>query len=96
MPKDGWIYIEGEGYSPDDLTFREQREMRKVFREFVENPEADLSEADMMDLLPVLAYMIRRRDNPGYTLDQALDTPAVDLVTPPDPPTRPAAKRAKQ
>lgn len=88
---DGSIYIEGKAYSPDDLSFREQREMRKLYRDLVEDPAADIGEAANMDFLPILAYMIRRRDDPDYTLEQALDLTVSDLVA---PPTKPAAKKS--
>jgi len=86
---DGSIYIEGKAYSPDDLSFREQREMRRLYRDLVEDPDADIGEAANMDFLPLLAFMIRRRDEPGYTLEQAFDLKISDLVA---PPTKLAAK----
>ena len=89
MADDGTIYIEGKAYSPDDLSFREQREMRKLYRGLVEDPQADIGEAANMDFLPLLAYLVRRRDDAEYTLEQALDLKIGDLLA---PPTKPAAK----
>ena len=88
---DGLIYVDGQPYSADDLTFREQREMRRLYRELVEDPKAELSDAAGMDYFPLLAFLLRHRDDPDYTLKQALDLKAKDLLT---PPTKPAAKRA--
>lgn len=90
MATEPLIYIEGAGYDLDDLTFREQRELRTVYRQLVEDPDAEVGEAAGCDLFPVLAYMVRRRDNPEYTLEQALDLKMADLVA---PPTKPAAKK---
>ena len=90
MADDGTIFIEGAAYTPDDLTFREQREMRDIYRNMMGDPAADLANAANMDFLPVLAYLVRRRDDPEYTLERALDLKIADLVTP--PPTKP--KRA--
>ena len=88
MADDGMIYIEGQAYSPDDLTFREQREMRQVYRDLMGDPSADLADASNMDFLPVLAFMVRRRDDPEFTVEQALDIKVSDLLS---PPTKPAA-----
>jgi hypothetical protein len=93
MADDGMIYIEGQAYSPDDLTFREQREMRQIYRDLMDDPAADLADASNMDFLPVLAFMIRRRDNPEYTLEQALDLKITELVVPPTKQAKRAAAK---
>jgi len=84
------IHIEGRGYSPDDLTFREQREMRTLYRELMGDPAADIAEAANMDFIPILAFIVRRRDDAAYTLEQALDMKIADLLEPEDdgPPTK--------
>ena len=91
--EDATIYIDGTGYDIDDLTFREQREFRNLFRDLVEDPNADPGQGAGCDIMPVLAYIVRRRDDPEYTLERALDLKVADLLKP-DPPTKPAAKRA--
>jgi len=96
MATEPLIYLEGTGYDLDDLTFREQRELRARYRELMEDPNADPGDAANCDLLPILVFMVRRRDDPAFTLDQALDLKIEDIVTPPaDPPTRPAKRAAK-
>ena len=87
------IHIEGKGYSPDDLTFREQREMRKLYRDLIEDSQADIAEAANMDFVPILVYLVRRRDEPEYTLEQALDLRITDLLAP-VPPTKPARSKS--
>jgi hypothetical protein len=90
----GWIYIDGKHYSPEDLTFREQREMRKVYREIMEDPAADIDDAAFMDLLPAMTVVLKRRDDPEYTVEQALDIKAKDLLPPEEaPPTKRAVAK---
>lgn len=93
------ITIGGKRYTDDELTFKEQRELRTLVRQLVEDDKASLAEQDMMDVLPALVYVIVKRDNPDFTMDEALSMKIGDVLqpdTPPDPPTKPAAsKRAK-
>jgi hypothetical protein len=94
LADEGWIHIDGKHYSPEDLTFREQREMRRIYRELIENPTADLDEAAFMDLLPALTVVLKRREDSSYTVEQALDIKAKDLLPPGDaPPTKRAAAK---
>lgn len=71
--------VDGKGYSVDDLTFREQRELRKLVRELVDDPTAELVESDLMDVVPVAVFLVRRRGDDTYTLEQALDLKWDDL-----------------
>lgn len=74
------IAVDGKEYSLDDLTFREQRELRKTVRELVDDPQADIDEAAMMDVLPAVALVLKRRDDPKYSIDQALELKVADLT----------------
>lgn len=89
------ITINGKRYTDDELTFKEQRELRTLVRQLVEDDKANLAEQDMMDVLPALVCVIVKRDNPDFTMDEALDMKIGDVLQP-DPPTKPvASKRAK-
>lgn len=55
----------------DDLTFREQLELRKLVRDLVGEDEA--FDPPMTAVIPVAYYILKRRDDDAFTLDQALD-----------------------
>lgn len=55
----------------DDLTFREQLELRKKVRELVGEDDAD--DPPLTAVIPVAYFLIKRRDDDSFTLDQALD-----------------------
>jgi hypothetical protein len=97
MAEDGFM-INGVMYGPDDLTFREQREMRKVIRELAEDPQADLENMSLTDVVPAFVFMVLKRDNPDLELDEVLDMKLTDFVAhdEPEPKKRPtrAAKAA--
>lgn len=80
MADDITITLDGETYSADELTFREQREMRKLVRELVEDPKADMEEVSIMDVLPVLAFIVIHRTKPEFTLEEALDMKISDIL----------------
>ena len=87
------VVINGTRYSFKDLTFREQREIRRVFREeLAGSPDASLDNPEnAMDFMPAMVYVLMRRDNPDFTLDEALDMKLSDLeVDAGDPPADPA------
>lgn len=104
-PVEYTIVIDGEKLSEewgDDLSFREHRELREKVRELVGDPQADVDMEHMaiVDWLPALVYMWRKRKDPEYTLEQVLDTskPSDFLVEDKDaagPPTKAAVVAAK-
>ena len=55
----------------DDLTFREQIELRKLVRELV--GEDDMEDPPVSAVIPVAYYILKRRTDAEFTLDQALD-----------------------
>jgi hypothetical protein len=67
------VVVDDEPYTFDDLSYREQREMRQVVRDLVDNPQAELDEVAFMDYLPALYWVIKRRTDPEFSMDQALD-----------------------
>lgn len=101
------LFIDGETYTFDDLTYREQRLMREKLRELV--PPEDLEPrigadgesyrpdvvdaASPVDYIPAFIYVIKQRTDSEFTLEQAMDFKPADLVVPAKPrPTKPRAK----
>lgn len=99
MAEEGDLRIDGKVYDPDTMTFREQREMKRLLREMFDGELPD--DIGMADTTPVMALVLVRRDNPDYTLDEALDlVPGEIMLTKEQaaelnkrPPTRAARKK---
>lgn len=91
MPDDDGsaLFIDGEKVTMSDLTFREQREMRDHIRTL--SPENDPDNAAEADIVPALIAVYKKRADPEFTLEQALDFKPGDLEA---PPTKAAAKKA--
>ncbi len=81
MAEEGDLRINGKVYDPSDMTFREQREMRRIVRDelFPDEVDLDFEALTLADLLPALAVVLRKRDDPEFTLDQALDLKMKDI-----------------
>lgn len=75
------IYIDGAVYTNDDLTYREQRQVRVFIQELA--PDGDVDEAGEADVVPAFVCVVKRRAEPAFTLEQALDLKPTDLVAPP-------------
>ena len=79
------IVIDGEKV-PDDwvdqMTFREQRDFRNAVREMFGDPHADVDPEQMalLDFIPALVYVTRKRKIPTYTLDLVLDSKPTDFL----------------
>lgn len=84
---DSALWIEGQAYTTDDLTFREQRQLRDFIRELA--PDGDPDEASEADIIPAFICVVKRRETPEFTLDQAQDFKPGDVER---PPTRARAK----
>lgn len=78
--RDGALYLDGERITADDLTFREQREMRDIIRNFA--PDNDPDKAIEADFVPALIYVWKKRTDKSFSLDQALDIKPADLEKP--------------
>ena len=76
------LVIDGTVTTVDDLTFREQRDMRRTIRDTLEDPEASLEDAPIHEFYLALIYTVRKRDNPDLTLDEALDWKLKDFLQP--------------
>lgn len=72
--EEGDLRIGGTVYDPNTMTFREQREAKRIIRdELFDGAMPDADELVTADTMPALALVLVRRDNPDYTLDEALD-----------------------
>lgn len=81
------LAIDGESHTMDDLTFRERKEVRRLSRELDGNAEAELDDIMVDDLIVAMVTVIKRRSNPEYTTDEAMDIKPADIV--PEDPTEP-------
>lgn len=74
------IWVDGEPFTMDDLSYREQREARELTRDLV--PDGDIDRAGDADIIPAMVCVIRRRANPQYKIDEALEVKPTDLLSP--------------
>ncbi len=89
---DEGIYFDGALASVNQLSYREQRVMRDLAQSLA--PNGDIAEASEADLVPAMYTVLKRRTEPNYSLEEALDLKPADLE-PPDPPKpRRGAKKA--
>lgn len=91
------IAVDGEKFTMDDLSFRERREVRRLTREIAEDPDIELEDALVDDLLVAFVTVCKQRTNPDFTTDDAMDLKPADLEVDetPDPPTRPRTVSAR-
>jgi hypothetical protein len=71
-PKEFEFQVDGKPVDLEDLTFEELHDYRKHVRELAEDPTLELAFADGMDRWPVLVWIVRRRADESYTLDDAI------------------------
>lgn len=83
---DSALWIDGQAYTMDDLTFREQRQFRDFVRELA--PGGDPDEAGEADIVPAMIVVVKRRTDEAFTLEQALDFKPGDVERPPTKTTR--------
>lgn len=81
------LIVDGQELDPDDLTFGEQRELRRLVRELAEDPNIMPAEAALMDFLPALVTVFKRRDDQNFGLEQALQLRFDQVVQPDERPT---------
>src|SRR3712207_5494549 len=89
MPSQDGLWVNGERFTLDDLTYREQREMRTITAQLA--PDGDVEAASEIDLIPAMVTVIRRRTEPDFTVEQALELKPTQLV----PEQRPTKQRGK-
>lgn len=84
------IWIDGSRYVLDDLTFKEQRELRQIVRDLTGDPEHGMFGEDC-DFMPAFVTVIKRRETPGFKVEDADVLRDSDLQKPARP-TRRGAK----
>lgn len=66
--------LDGEVYNvAADFTFKESREYREIVRDLTGDPTIQPIEAPAQDRLPAMVTVIKRRTDPDYTPEQALE-----------------------
>lgn len=90
--QEGNLLICGQVYDPEDMTFREERHVRDTIKELTGEDHIIEDDLHLGDLFVATAYVLRRRDDPEFTIDQALDLKRSEIVVGADtkkaPPTR--------
>lgn len=81
MAEEGDLRVNGTDYDPNTLTFREQREMRRIIREeLYAGQKVDEEDLSLADTFPAMIVVFTRRDGPGLSLDEALDMSPNDVI----------------
>lgn len=86
------IWIDGNPYTTDDLTFGEQRIMRDLVLKNSPEDVTDPTQAADADFIPAIITVVKARETPSFTYEDALKFKPKDLE-PPERPTKPAAKK---
>jgi hypothetical protein len=75
------VTLEGKTYTPDDFTFAEQRKLRNAVRELAGDESISVGEADIMDFVPAVVFVIKSRDDPKFTLEDTDSLTYTDVTT---------------
>lgn len=97
---EGDLKVHGKEYDPNDLTFREEREVRTLVKQLNDGADVDFEDVPFGDILPALCYVLRRRDDPEFSMEQALDLKYREVVVGAEEgktprPTRPGSSSKK-
>lgn len=76
------VYVDGETIDMDDFTFEESDEYRRLVRESAGNPDLAVALAENMDRWPAMITVVKRRDNPEFTLADAKTLKSKDILRP--------------
>lgn len=90
------LHVGDLSFDPEDLTFKEKREVRRMVRTEMWDPdlgEFDWAEVPDEEVIAATVAVWMRRENPAYTLDEALELKPSDVMRADDdlPPTLPAS-----
>lgn len=88
------ITVDGEKFTMDDLTFRERKAVRSIARELDGDPDVAMDDVMFDDLVLAFATVCKRRANPEFSLDDALDLKFTDLSAGAAKPARPTRAKA--
>jgi hypothetical protein len=94
------LIVDGVEIDMDDFSFKEQREVRRLLHEHVAlewDRDKPWDEQLFHDIFPAVIAVYKQRDDPAYTVDQALELKPRDVIVSrevaPTPTKRGAAKR---
>jgi hypothetical protein len=79
------IPVDGQFYTVEDLTGREQRELRDALRELTGNDTATIAAflnfamVDDFDYACAMTYVVTKRTNEKFTLDDALELKPAEI-----------------
>lgn len=77
------IWIDGTLYTDDDLTYAEQHEMRRIIHGFhQDDPAFQPGDAAVIDIVPALVTVVKRRDDPKFKVEDALAVKPSELRKP--------------
>lgn len=81
------VPVDGELYKADDLTGGEQRELRNTLRHLTGVEDGTLVQfldlgygVDDFDIVSAMTYVVKRRTDPEYTLEQALQLKPAEVA----------------
>ncbi len=96
---DELLHVDGQTFDPEDLTYGEKREVRRLVRcELWDDAMGDFDweEVGENDVLPATIAVFMRRTDPDYTLEAALALKPRDVYAVVPPTSRPAASARKK
>ena len=93
---EGVLYYKGEPFDPDDLNYEEVIEVRRIIRmemwdESTHGP-FDWRLVDEFFIYPATITVFKQREDPTYSIDQAVKAKLTELTDEP-PPTKPAPRQ---
>lgn len=74
------IYADNKRIDDQSMTFREERALIAVLRDITEDEEASITTASMHEFALALVVVVKRREDPEYGIEQALDLDINDVV----------------
>lgn len=87
------ITVNGQTFDTEDLTYGEQRAIRRLIRNEIwdeaQDGPFDWDEVGEFEILPATITVLMRREDPDFTVEQAMARNAMDIVGSADevPPT---------
>lgn len=92
------LHVDGKTFDTDDLTYGERRDIRRLIKNELWDEDTDgpfdWEEVTADDIMAVTILVLMRRENPQFTLEDALACKPARVLAPPTPPKR-SSSRAK-
>ena len=90
------LHVDGRTFDTDDLTYGERREIRRLIKNELWDEDLDgpfeWGEVTADDIMAVTILVLMRRENPAYTLAEALACKPERVLS--GPPTEPSPSRS--